>query len=169
MREVFPRAGRLQTTIFELTSELTIFPVISCGDIHTFVLIYDNHDKSIGSWYFLSLKWAICALKIFADFSTIFSEMRTFWKSNNWDIFILCRNSSETTIEPPLCVVVQSLALNHHALVHLPVEVGCHTLRMPLSLRFMRKPAVEGICRLLLRPVLDPGQYVVSKIVHSTI
>ena len=78
------------------------------------------------------------------------------------------RTSSETTIEPPLCVVVKSLALNHHALVQLPVKGGCHTLRMPLSLRFMGKPVVEGICRLLLRPVLDPGQYVVSKIVHST-
>jgi len=54
--------------------------------------------------------------------------------------------------------------LNHHAIVQLPVEVGCHTLRMPLSLRFMGKPTVEGICRLLLRTLLYPGQYVVSKI-----
>jgi len=82
----------------------------------------------------------------------------------NCDFLIPRRTSTETTIEPPLCVVVKSLALNHHAIVQLPVEVGCHTLRMPLSLRFMGKPTVEGICRLLLRTLLYPGQYVVSKI-----
>jgi len=64
---------------------------------------------------------------------------------------------------------LKSLALNHHTLVQLPAEVGCHTLLMSLPLRFMRKPAVEGICRLLLRPLLERGQYVVSKIVRTTI